>query len=306
MSQNITQTGGLLYATSRLQRFDDFDRKNKLYNGTLFAIGLYQPLFRFNPLKWDKKIEPLKYNESQQEYLESLENIALQANQYFFDLLLAQVNLQIADTNLSNTENILRYFKKFTDFETPTYTIIEPYKGAKTSFIARTTPSVSADFEARFAKSLRQLGKNWNIEILHMDDMKADKNSMVIIPFIISFIVCGFLIINVAFGLFGVLFQNINRRRGEIGIRRAMGATEGDIMRQFVGEMGVLATFAIVLGIFFAVQFPILKVFDVATSVYMWGIVIAMAAVYTLVLLCSWFPSRQAAAIYPAMALHEE
>lgn len=114
LSQNITQTGGLLYATSRLQRFDDFDRKNKLYNGTLFAIGLYQPLFRFNPLKWDKKIEPLKYKGSQQEYLESLENIALNANQYFFDLLLAQVNLQIANTNLSNTENILRIaYEKF-------------------------------------------------------------------------------------------------------------------------------------------------------------------------------------------------
>ncbi len=108
LSQNITQTGGLLYATSRLQRFDDFDRKNKLYNGTLFAVGLYQPLFRFNPLKWDKKIEPLKYNESQQEYLESLENIALEANQYFFNLLLVQVNLQISETNLGNTENILR------------------------------------------------------------------------------------------------------------------------------------------------------------------------------------------------------
>ena len=114
LSQNITQTGGLLYATSRLQRFDDFDRKNKLYNGTLFAVGLYQPLFRFNPLKWDKKVEPLKYKESQQEYLESLENIALNANQYFFDLLLAQVNLQIADTNFKNTENILRIaYEKF-------------------------------------------------------------------------------------------------------------------------------------------------------------------------------------------------
>ena len=29
LSQNITQTGGLLYATSRLQRFDDFDRKDR-------------------------------------------------------------------------------------------------------------------------------------------------------------------------------------------------------------------------------------------------------------------------------------
>ena len=108
LSQNISKTGGLLYATTQLQRFDDFERKNKLYNGTLFAVGFNQPLFRFNPLKWDKKIEPLKYNESQQEYIESLELIALRANNYFFDLLLGQVNLTIAETNLTNTEGILR------------------------------------------------------------------------------------------------------------------------------------------------------------------------------------------------------
>ena len=108
LSQNILKTGGLLYATTQLQRFDDFERKNKLYNGTLFAVGFNQPLFRFNPLKWDKKIEPLKYNESQQEYIESLELIALRANNYFFDLLLGQVNLTIAETNLTNTEGILR------------------------------------------------------------------------------------------------------------------------------------------------------------------------------------------------------
>lgn len=108
LSQNISKTGGLLYATTQLQRFDDFERKNKLYNGTLFAVGFNQPLFRFNPLKWDKKIEPLKYNESQQEYIESLELIALRANNYFFDLLLGQVNLAIAETNLTNTEGILR------------------------------------------------------------------------------------------------------------------------------------------------------------------------------------------------------
>ena len=50
----------------------------------------------------------MKYNESKQLYIESLEQIAIKASSYFFDLLLAQVNLQIADTNLSNTQNILR------------------------------------------------------------------------------------------------------------------------------------------------------------------------------------------------------
>jgi outer membrane protein len=108
LQQNITSTGGTIYANTVLQRFDDFDRKNKLYNGTLFAVGLEQPLFRFNNLKWDKLIEPLKYKESQQEFLEEMERIALKANELYFDLLLAQVNLKIAETNLQNTGNILR------------------------------------------------------------------------------------------------------------------------------------------------------------------------------------------------------
>jgi outer membrane protein len=108
LSQNISKTGGSIYAQTQVQRFDDFDRKNTLYNGTLFAIGISQPLFRFNNFKWENKIEPLKYNESQQEYLEALELISLKANQYYFDLLLAQVNLKISETNLGNTITILK------------------------------------------------------------------------------------------------------------------------------------------------------------------------------------------------------
>jgi len=46
----------------------------------------------------------LKYNESKQTYIEDLENIAVTVEGYFFDLLLAQVNLHIAETNLTNTQ----------------------------------------------------------------------------------------------------------------------------------------------------------------------------------------------------------
>ncbi|MBO9561352.1 MAG: TolC family protein [Niastella sp.] len=108
LEQSIAQTGGTIFGTTQLQRFDDFDRKNTLYNSVPYALGYAQPLFRFNNLKWDKRIEPLKYQESRQEYIESMEQIAIRATSYFFDLLLAQVNLQIAETNLNNTINILR------------------------------------------------------------------------------------------------------------------------------------------------------------------------------------------------------
>ena len=103
-SQSIAATGGSVFGTTQLQRFDDFDRKNTLYNGVPFGIGYSQPLFRFNTLKWEQKIQPLKYNESRQAFIESMEDIAIRANGYFFDLLLAQVNFHIAETNLDNTK----------------------------------------------------------------------------------------------------------------------------------------------------------------------------------------------------------
>ncbi|MBK0379630.1 TolC family protein [Mucilaginibacter segetis] len=107
-SQSITATGGTIYGTSSMQRFHDFDRHNNLYNGVPYALGYSQPLFQFNQLKWDKTIEPLKFNESKQAYIESQEQISITVTGYFFDLLLAQVNLQIAETNFTNTENILK------------------------------------------------------------------------------------------------------------------------------------------------------------------------------------------------------
>lgn len=112
LSQSIAATGGTIYGTTQLQRYDDFNRNFKLYNGVPYGIGYSQPLAKFNQLKWDQKIEPLKYNESKQEYIESMEQIAIKATGYFFDLLLAQVNLQISETNFENTKNILRIAKE--------------------------------------------------------------------------------------------------------------------------------------------------------------------------------------------------
>lgn len=106
-TQSISATGGTIYGTTQLQRFDDFDRNNVLYNGTPYGIGYTQPLLQFNKLRWDKKIEPLKFNESKQLYIETQEKIAITVTEYFFDLLLAQVNLGIAETNYANTQRIL-------------------------------------------------------------------------------------------------------------------------------------------------------------------------------------------------------
>lgn len=105
--QSIAAIGGTIYGTTELQRFSDFDRNTVLYNGTPYGLGYTQPLLQYNSLKWDKKIEPLKFNESKQAYIESQEKIAITVTEYFFDLLLAQVNLRLAETNFANTGKIL-------------------------------------------------------------------------------------------------------------------------------------------------------------------------------------------------------
>src|SRR5690349_1265486 len=132
--------------------------------------------------------------------------------------------------------------------------------------------------------------------------MKATQDKLVLIPILILFVVCGFLVFNVGLGLFGVLFQNISRRKGEIGLRRAVGATRGQILAYFIGETLVIASFAVVLGVFFAIQAPLLNLFDVEAGVYFAGILLAIASVFAITVLCAFYPSRQAAAIYPAVA----
>ncbi|MCX6216652.1 TolC family protein [Spirosoma sp.] len=108
LSQTIAPTGGTIFVQKQIQRFDNFIQNNTLYNGIPFGIGLAQPLFQFNPMRWDKKIQPLLFAEGNQQLIESLEQVSLSATTLYFDLLVAQVNLQIAETNRANNDTLYR------------------------------------------------------------------------------------------------------------------------------------------------------------------------------------------------------
>ena len=108
LSQSIGLTGGEVFFNSQTNRFDDFDRDQRRYNTNPAIIGLRQPIKGFNKLAWDKKIEPLRYEESRKKYLEDLETISTNATEFFFAQLLQQVNLDIATKNFANAETILK------------------------------------------------------------------------------------------------------------------------------------------------------------------------------------------------------
>lgn len=180
------------------------------------------------------------------------------------------------------------------------------FYGKDNAILVKVRPGADANFEARLFKSLSRMMKSATWEIVHLDDKRALRNKQQILPLIIISIVVIFFIINVALGLFGVLWYNINKRRGEIGLRRAVGASGNNVSRQLVLEALVLSTISLLVGLFFAIQFPLLNIFDLPASIYFAGIVLAVVFIYLLVIICSLYPGKQAAAIYPATALHEE
>jgi putative ABC transport system permease protein len=172
--------------------------------------------------------------------------------------------------------------------------------------LVKVSPATDAGFEGHLYKTIAGIMKESSIEIKHLTKSRDTVNKETLAPITILLILAAFLIINVALGLFGVLWYNINKRRGEIGLRRAMGASNNAVSEQIVFESLFLATLSLIIGSFFAVQFPLLNVFNLAAGVYITGIVLAIVFIYLLVLVCSLYPGRQAAAILPAAALHEE
>lgn len=108
LEQPLLWTGGTISMNSTYNYFKDYEESLQQWNGQVFSVRLRQPLLSFNPLKWDKLIEPIKYEESKRAYAEQMQDVAGQAVNQFFDVLTAQVNLQIAQYNLANNDTIYK------------------------------------------------------------------------------------------------------------------------------------------------------------------------------------------------------
>lgn len=109
--QNIGFTGGVVFMASDLARIDLLGDKTHSFSSTPVRIGISQPLQPYNAMKWERKIEPLKYQEAKKTYIKSIEDVSKMAIDYFFDLAQSQLILQISKVNYFNADTLYKIAK---------------------------------------------------------------------------------------------------------------------------------------------------------------------------------------------------
>ena len=109
IQQNIALTGGKVLLKTGLERLDMFTDNISSYKSTPVVVGYEQDLFGFNDLKWERRIEPIKYEEAKKTYIETLELVAAYTTNRFFNLATAQTSLEIANYNFVYADTLYRY-----------------------------------------------------------------------------------------------------------------------------------------------------------------------------------------------------
>ena len=106
LQQPLAISGGQVSINSDVYRWKNIPQNSRSWNSTLINIKIDQPIIGFNPLKWDKMTEPLRYEESKRAYVEEMEYISSLTVDLFFDYLDAQIGYDIASFNLVRNDTI--------------------------------------------------------------------------------------------------------------------------------------------------------------------------------------------------------
>ena len=186
------------------------------------------------------------------------------------------------------------------------YSIIAPFswQGATTLYVVRTKPGQRDAVMAAIPKALAGVSRNRVTgAIATFDQTREDAYRPYRAMVLILSSVCTLLLVITCLGIIGLTTYWVNQRRRQIGIRRALGATRGDILMYFHTEnflvVGVGAIAGVILGavvnVLAAEHFAIPRM----PFIYM-----VLSAVVMLVLgqLSVLWPSLRATHISPALA----
>jgi putative ABC transport system permease protein len=123
----------------------------------------------------------------------------------------------------------------------------------------------------------------------------------------ISLLIGGIVVMN-------IMLVSVTERIQEIGVRKALGARRGDILRQFLVESVVLAAFGGTLGVLGAAGIAVglggiignMMSLDFTAPIRPWAVALALGVSSVVGLVAGLYPASRAAALDPVEALRNE
>lgn len=107
VSQNFDLLGGTFYLNTELDYMRNFgDSKSTQFSTVPIRIGYQQDLLGYNAFKWDRKIEPLKFEKAKRQFIYNTESVSEEAVNYFFSLAMAQADYKLAEDNVATTDTL--------------------------------------------------------------------------------------------------------------------------------------------------------------------------------------------------------
>lgn len=193
-------------------------------------------------------------------------------------------------------------FERFSPLAAPDESV------AMRSMLLKLRPGTTRLFEAELSRRLKLVKNDASYRIAPMHELRQSQLRSSTAPLVVLAVIAAFLLLMVAFGLFGVLWQNTTRRIPELGLRRATGATTGDIARQIVLEQVLLCLLPIAAALLLLVQLPITGALGESLSWLLFGqaTVLAIVVMVLVSVVCALYPAWRATRISPTEALHYE
>lgn len=183
----------------------------------------------------------------------------------------------------------------------------EPEAGPLRELLLRLAPGTPASFEPQLLARLQAVAPTWSFEVTPLETMRDRRFRFHLAPVVLGAVVGGFLLLMVALGVLGVLWQNVAQRTRELGLRRAAGASRGRVYAQILAELLIVTSLGLALGTVVVAQIPLLDLVASLTPA-VWSAALALAAgiVLALAAVCGLYPGWLATRVEPATALRYE
>jgi putative ABC transport system permease protein len=151
-------------------------------------------------------------------------------------------------------------------------------------------------------------GKPNDFAIFTQDTMLDLYNQITGAAYLVMIVISSIGLLVGGIGVMNIMLVSVKERTREIGIRKAIGARSGDILKQFLIEAVFLTGVGGILGIIigYSVAFLVKAATPLPASVTTWSVILGLSVSVSVGLFFGLFPARKAARLDPIVSLRYE